>query len=494
LSAWSGDWDAKVRINQENVESIAGSQQVAPNGNSMRALVGRTYSLHRFILALSLTMAGCATYRPAPLAPEAGLVRPDLAEAVALAPVAHPRLPAAVLRLDQPLGELDVARLALLLNPELRAQRRQAGVADAQLFAAGLLPDPQWSLAVDVPGTAGLVDALTAGLGLDLGNLLARPAARQASRHALEKVRLDIAWSEWLAINQARTLCRRIHFLQVQADIAGQSTTVARRLFQLSAENKRRGDARLDETTIYQVAFIDAQDRHLAILRSLAQARLELNALLGLKPADELRLAPPPPAGRFHLDSNQLMHDAIGQRLDLRALREGYLAQESELRRAVRASIPLPQLSWNRARDTGGVWTRGVGVGLAVPIWNRGRGSIRIASANREQLAAEYEARVYQASMDIAGATSDLEAIEAQRAALALELPSLASSADVLDKAARAGNVALLTAQTTRAALLDKQLVLSGLEQALAEGEVALDTAMGRLPGMATTQATESEQ
>ena len=91
-------------------------------------------------LAASALLGGCATYRPAPLAVDAGIERATLAEALALPAVVHPRLAAAELKLDQPLGELDVARLALLLNPDLRAQRRQIGVADAQLFAAGLLP------------------------------------------------------------------------------------------------------------------------------------------------------------------------------------------------------------------------------------------------------------------------------------------------------------------------------------------------------------------
>ncbi len=434
------------------------------------------------VLAASALLGGCATYRPAPLAVDAGIDRSTLLQALALPSPVHPRLAAAELKLDQPLGELDVARLALLLNPDLRAQRRQVGVADAQLFAAGLLPDPQLTLAVDVPDSAGLVRALTGGLGIDLGSLVTRPAAREASQHALEKVRLDAAWSEWLIINQVRTLCRRIHFLKLQVGIAEQSTAATRALFDLSAANKQRGDARLDETAVYQIGFIDAQDRALSLQRNLDQARLQLNTLLGLSPADVLRLAEPPAMGDLLIDNDQLLREAVDQRLDLGALREGYQAQESEVRRAVRASIPLPQLSFNRARDTSAVWTHGLGIGLSLPLWNRGRGPIRIGLASRDQLAAEYAARVYQAGMDIAAASSDLKAIERQRAALAHELPSLTAASTVLDKAARDGNVPLLTSETTRAALLDKQLVLSSLEQALAEGEVALDTAAGRLP------------
>lgn len=467
-------------------------ERTCSNGPCMPAPTTEFRSfVHCLVLAGALALSACATYRPMPLATDAGMPHQTLNDAAALPPATHPRLAPAKLVLDQPLDELDVARLALLLNPDLRAQRSQVGIADAQLFAAGLLPDPQISLAVDVPDTSGLVRALTAGLGIDLASLVSRPAARDAGRHALEKVRLDVAWSEWLVINQVRTLCRRIHFLEQQVTIAERATEATHRLFELSAQNKSRGDARLDETTVYQVGFIDAQNRSLALHRDLVQATFQLKGLLGLAPDVELTLAPPAPAEPAHVDSDALLHEAIGQRLDLAALREGYQAQESELRRAVSASIPVPQLSWNRARDTGAVWTHGVAASFSLPIWNRGRGEIRIASSTRDQLAAEYTARVYQAGMDIASAASDLEAIEAQRAALSRELPSLVAASSVLDKAARDGNVPLLTSETARAALLDKQLVLSSLEQAQAEGEVALDAAVGRLSANPETNSED---
>ncbi len=436
--------------------------------------------LSRLSLPLIILLSSCATYSRAPIAVDSGLVRPILTDAAQMKPINHPRLPAAALNVEQPLDELDVARLALLLNPDLAAQRQQVGVAEAQLFSAGLLPDPQLSFSLDKPYSPGLVNALSGSFGVELGSLLTRPAAKAASTHNLEKVRLDVAWSEWLTINQARTLCRRVHYLEQQLDIAEQSTVATKKIYDLSAANKRRGDAKLDETTIYQVGFIDAQDRSLSLKRNLAATRLQLNALLGLAPTDTLKLAPPSAilaADKFNAD--QLTQTALNQRFDLQALREGYLSQESELRRAVATSIPLPQLSWNRARDTSSVWTRGPGIGFSLPLWNRGRGDIHIAAATRSQMAAEYQARVYQTRIDIAGAQFDLTALQAQRSAITTEIPSLITAANVLDKAAREGNVTLLTSETVRVSLLDKQLALSALEQAQAEGEVALETAVG---------------
>jgi outer membrane protein, heavy metal efflux system len=433
-------------------------------------------------MTAAILVCGCATYQPRPLAIDAGFQGTRLDDAVMRAPVSHARLPPRTINLDRALDERDVARLALILNPQLLAERKQIGVAEAQLFAAGLLPDPQLSFSLDRPYSKGLVNALAGSLGLDIPALLARPSLRRQQAHALEKVRLDLAWSEWLVINQVRTLCRRIHYLEEQVAIAGQFADAARKLYDLSAKNKRQGNARLDETTLYQVGFIDAQDRRLALQRELAAARIQLNAMLGLSPTEIVQLAAPPAPSQADGNSEQRNTDALRDRLDLQALREGYLSAEEGLHHAMLASIPLPQLSFSRARDTGAVWTRGFGLGFSLPIWNRGRGEIRIAGATRSQLAAEYAARAYQVRMDIAAATDDLAAFDRQRAALAAELPALVASESVLDTAAREGNVSLLTYTTVRASLLDKQLALSALQQAQSEGEVALQTAMGSLP------------
>lgn len=432
-------------------------------------------------LAIVLTLAGCASYRASPLpSDDALLSMPSAADLASLTPVAHPRLAPEPLDLGKPLNELDAARLALILSPELAAQRSQAGVAEAQLFAAGLLPDPQLSLSVDHPDVLGLVNGLSGGIALDLASLFTRHARVEGSRLALEKVRSDVAWSEWLAINQVRTLSRRASFLERQLKVAEDAAAAAKKIYDLSTTNMRRGDANLDATALYQVGFLDAQDRSLMLRRNLSQTRQQLNATIGLPPDYALALAAPPETrDAKQFDPDALARIALRQRFDLQALRSGYLAQEAGLRRALRASIPLPQLSLNRTRDTSAIWTRGMAMTLSLPLWNRGRGDIRIETATRGQLATEYSARVYQTRSDIAAARADLDAIDAERKALAAELPILEHSADVIGNAARNGDVSLVTYETVRATLLDKRLALLALEQAQSEGEIVLETAVG---------------
>ncbi|HYK80514.1 MAG TPA: hypothetical protein VEU95_12840, partial [Micropepsaceae bacterium] len=86
------------------------------------------------ITALMLT--GCATYEPVPL-PE----KVDLAD----------RLPGQVV---QPLDMDAISTVAVLNNPDLKAARRKSGVAEAQAFAAGILPNPDLTANLD-PASGG---------------------------------------------------------------------------------------------------------------------------------------------------------------------------------------------------------------------------------------------------------------------------------------------------------------------------------------------------
>lgn len=433
-------------------------------------------------LAMLAALPGCATYRAAPLpSPEAILARgvPD----VSTPAVTHPRLPPHEIDLDRPLSDLDVARLALLASPDLVALRAQAGVADAQLFAAGLVPDPQLSLAVDRP-TSGpdVTTALAAGLAFDLASLFTRHLQVAGQQHATGQVHLDVAWNEWLALNHVRILARRIASLEQQAAIAAQARDAAMALYRLNRDSMRRGDARLDDVSVYQVGFIDAQTRTLELERQALAARHELNAALGVPADSRFALATlPPPRPVLATDVATLANDAAHQRLDVLALQEGYAAAELGLHLQTRRALPLPQLSINRARDTGDVWTTGLGVDFSLPLWNRNRGGISVAGATRTQLADEYVARLLQMRSDLAAQLDDLRQLDAQQHALAAELPTLQQAADVLAQASAKGDVAVTAYETVRSALLDKRLALMALEQARSEGEVALETAAGRL-------------
>lgn len=432
------------------------------------------------LLALSLT--SCATYRPSPLsepAPTSALVQ--LTEEVSSS-VNHPLLAAHPIALSQPLSDLDVARVALISSPELATMRASINVAEAQLFAAGLVPDPQLSLSLDRPDGIGLVNALGASLAVELSALVSRSSRIDAASDRLDQVRLDVAWTEWLALNQARVLTRRIQSYQAQRLIAAQASEVARALHERSQTSLQNGDARLDDTALLQAAYVDAHDRLMELERRLENTERELNALLGLAPQAHMQLAPAqPPKSLSHLSLDDLVASAGVERLDVRALRAGFAAQEVDLKRAHQMAFPLPQLALSRSRDTSAIWTRGVAASVTLPLWNRNRGDIAISSAGREFLRAEYRARVLQIRADISATLSDLRSLDRAEQSLSKEMPEMVRAEAVVRLASANGDVSMLVYESLRSALLDKQLRQLSLQEERSEAEVALETAAGRL-------------
>jgi prefoldin subunit 5 len=71
--------------------------------------------------------------------------------------------------------------------------------------------------------------------------------------------------------------------------------------------------------------------------------------------------------------------------------------------------------------------------------------------------------------------------IAAQRQTLDVQLEKLRDEIQPLEQAAQRRDVALVTFETARAALLDKEIASLGLAQAQSEGEIALSLDVGAL-------------
>src|SRR5215212_2008528 len=156
------------------------------------------------------SMAGCATYTPKPITGA-----PDLAHQLAGLTIDVDKLarPAPGLRphtldFDDGLDMTETVMLAVLNNPGLKAVRARRHLAQAQSFAAGLLPDPQLNLSFDHPtsGPPPLTNAYSFGLSEDLQALITRGAAQAAQIQAARQVDLEVLWQEWQVAQRARAI------------------------------------------------------------------------------------------------------------------------------------------------------------------------------------------------------------------------------------------------------------------------------------------------
>ncbi|MEG3146742.1 TolC family protein [Sphingomonas sp. RT2P30] len=432
------------------------------------------------LLATSL-LAGCARYAPRPLAaPAALLAAPDAAILSAdAAAIDRPYLTPQPIDLSAPLTPNALAVIAVLENPALKAQRVKAGVTDAQVFAARLLPDPAVQASVDkLLSGADEFNGFAGQIGLDLNQLRTARVTRAAGEASRRQVRLDLAWAEWQVAGQARLQGVRVLALEEQRALIRASAATAQQLFDASQRAAGRGDIAAGELDTRRQALLDASSRARTIDSDLATARADLAKQLGLPPETVLRLAPPD-AAPVPPSAATLVAQAISRRLDLQALRAGYGVSEAELHKAVLDQFPNLSLTAAYARDTADNRTLGPQIGFTLPLWNRNRGGIAIARATREQLRAEYEARLFETRADIAAAVTGLAALRRQQGELAAQLPALDRYATATERAATRGDLSRATADTALQALRDRRLSLLQLGQQIAEQTIALELLSG---------------
>ena len=351
-------------------------------------------------LAAALLLNACASYHALPL--QVGV--PVTLDVIArdAATIRRPYLAPVTVGLTAPLDANAVATIAVAANPELKALRARAGVADAQVFAAGLLPDPTVALGIDkVLAGPDMFANLVSSVGVSLAALRSRSAVLARAKASARQVRLDLAWAEWQTAGQARLQAVRIVSLQRIVGLQGVTRDASATLFERSLRAAARGDLTPDQVQAARLAAFDATDRLRIAERDLGAARFELTRLLGLPSTMALSLAPQPfdaPA----VDANALATLAISERFDIAALRAGYDAQEAGVRKAILDQFPTLDLSINLARDTTPNTLLGPGIGFTLPLWNRGRGGIAVEQATRAALRAEFDARVAQVRAEIA--------------------------------------------------------------------------------------------
>ena len=428
----------------------------------------------RLVLGALLAMTGCAAYSPAPLGSAADRVLsgPDQT------PIA-PGDPVLSIDLSKPLTPRALGIVAVVANPELKAARARAGVTEAQLFDAGLLPDPVLNLSYDklLSGPDAL-DGFGAQVVYDLVALRDRGVTLAGRRSARAQARLDLAWREWQVAGQARLLGARIAGLEAAAALQHDARVAAEAVLARVLTAAAHGDLKADDVEVRRLAAADAADKARQGERDLAAARIELNALLGLRPATRIALHPDAPF-KGSLDADAMFARARAMRLDLKGLEAGYQSQEAAVRKATWDAFPSLQLTLVGARDTAGNHTLGPAVNFTLPTWNRNAGGIAIGLATREQLRAEFAARVFAARTEIADLVQRVALARRQRADIIAQTRPLDRLAGRAEAAAAAGDVSLAMAEGARRSTTDLRIAIVALDQSIAEQVVALEIAVG---------------
>jgi outer membrane protein TolC len=423
--------------------------------------------------AASFALTACATYQSLPLDTHVHL-KHSLSELV------HSGV-----RIDQPLSVYDVSVLAVENNADLRAARTQRGVARAQVLEAGLLPNPSVSASylflLNPSSAAGVIfDAVSATVTQDIQKTITMKSRLRTAQAAALQVDATVLWEEWQLIGKVRLAV----FDLVQKEklrkvlLAYRSTLQDR--FERSRGALTQGNMTLATVAPDLTAISDTRKTLFDLERDIDSQRHDLNAMLGLAPEvmvplkTQLQVLP--------VDSKAVMHaldDLADRRPDLIALQLGYRSQDEKFRGAIVGQFPALTFGPSYSRDTSDVRSFGPQLTMDLPIFDRNQGNVAIEKTTREQLRAEFAARLTAAHSEVLASLATQRLLAKQLEEERAEAPVLAGFAKQADSAMNAGNIDERAYVDLVSANYSKQQAVLTLEQQLLEQQVAVATLIG---------------
>lgn len=432
-------------------------------------------------MVMALACAGCATYQRLPLPTHAqapdnpARIKVD-ASSLSL-PLLHPH----VFDPGRGLDMTDIAMLAVANNPQLKLARDDLGIARAQAFAAGLLPDPVLDFSRGYPiSRSAPSTSYSAGLSENLGALLTHSLDERAARATAREVDLSLLWKEWQVIGMSRRIFLRSWYQQKMLALLREEEALAEQRHAGLLEAHRLGDVSLASVNTDQLTLQTVQSRRADMELKLLATRQALNALLGLSPGARLRLIGPARIARIGAAEIARDLDALARRRpDLRALQVGYASQDARYRQAIWQQFPAIKVGFVRARDTDAIATRGFQLSIAVPIFNRNRGGIAIEKATRRKLHDAYAIRLTDAHADVEHILQSRKWLQRQRDQLARSVAIAAKAVDGSGIALSHGDISGMDEAKLKTNWLDRRIQLLAIDLAMLEQQAALQTLLG---------------
>jgi outer membrane protein TolC len=431
----------------------------------------------------ALLLNACSSYQSLPLDDRPATLSEVPRVTVDTNTLSLPQLPAHQFEASsQGLDMTDVAILAVVNNPDLKAARNDANVAHAQAFSASLLPDPQLGLSADFNRNpdANTSRGYSIGPSYDFGSLLTHSSLRAAAEAESKKADLTLLWQEWLIVAQARLLFIKLMQSEKLAALLTQHRTFYAERADRNREALRQKLITVDNAGAAQAGLQDIDKQINDLERQDNQSRHDLNALLGLAPDVYVPLygaASMPPLDQSAIKES-LAH--ISQRRpDLIALEYGYKAQDKRYRAAIIAQFPALTFGVTRTRDTSNLSSQGFNLSFTVPVLNRNRGNIAIEKATRQKLYDDYRQRVDGARSDIDRILAEQNINRRQKQQVAAGIQLLQQQEHSMQSAFASRTIDELSLATIDAALLAKQAEQLAIEQSMLEQRVTLQSLLG---------------
>lgn len=345
------------------------------------------------LLTVLLILAGCVKYHPKPLFPESAIASFESRTLISseLRAFMEKNLQNKAEQWPPDSWDLEMLSLAAFYySPELDVARAKWGIAKAQVKNAGRRPNPTvtYTPEFDTNPLAGLSPWIL-GFNLDIPiETAGKRGYRIAQAENLsEAARLNIAGDAWRVRSRLRAALLKLYTAEHQEKILQKQLAVYNDLVGALEHRLEFGEASSPEITQMRILRDQADRDRIDAQKQDIEARAELARVMGVSP-DSLKdivistsVFDDLPAEAW-LPSKEVRRMALQNRADLLAALEEYKASEAALRLEIARQYPDlhlgPGYNWDQGENK---WALGLSVTL--PVFDRNRGPIAEAEANR---------------------------------------------------------------------------------------------------------------
>lgn len=374
------------------------------------------------------------------------------------------------------LTEDEAITLALWNNAAYRELLTQLDIADARLYDAGLLTDPQFTTFFPLGPKQ---FELTAFFAVDAVWL--RPIRIRAAQLDLGNISESMIQNGLNVVRDVRVAHANLIFAQRRARLAKDASAILTEVAELSDKRLKAGDISELEATTSRIDALTAKADAARFAQDVVLAQNQLRTLVGLTMHDvtiaATESATPRPTAKT---SEELLREALAFRPDLRAAEIGVQTAAERANLADAQFMNLDVVYDANSRGTAG-FESGPGLRFTLPIFNRNRGGIAIADAQTKQAMHRYITVRDQITLDVRTAHVQIQQAEENLRAIREKiLPSVNTAVELARKNYRIGGASyFLVLQTTRQ-FLDVRARELDSEAALRRAIAELERSVGR--------------
>lgn len=371
--------------------------------------------------------------------------------------------------------ESEAVLTGLWNNAVFNEAMAELGLSRAQLFDAGLLPDPQFVTFLPVGPKQWEFTTFQA-----IDALWLIPIRERAASLDMQRVGQTMVQNGLNLVRDVRLAHADLAFAQARFELANEAKQLQQDIAKLARKRFDEGDISELEATTSEVQGVTAKADADRFAQEVTLAKNRLRALMGLAVHSCELLAVAEPLRELpDLSADSLTEEALAMRPDLRAA-EYAIETATGRKDLAEASFMLLDAVFdaNSRGDKG--FESGPGLRLTLPLWNRNRGGVQIADAQLKQMLHRYVTVRDQIALDVQ--TAHAQARQAQENLLTVRnelLPTLRkTTAAARNSYTDGGTDYFFVLQTTGQFLAARATELQQV-QALRRATAELDRSVG---------------